>query len=162
MCCDSWGHKESDTTEQLNWSEKSFNWGLQYHKLVVFQKVSVSLGIVDPLLFLVSLFQDLRGCHEGYRTPYFSQVPSFWRPFLSVYNTCWVDLESRWRSPRIRMRTEGSTSRGNGPAGFVCFKAAVIYLCLYTSGLCAFQVTRVVKNCLPILEMQEMQIGSLS
>ena len=22
VCCDSWGHKESDTTEQLNWTEK--------------------------------------------------------------------------------------------------------------------------------------------
>ena len=22
-CCDSWGHKESDTTEQLNWTEKN-------------------------------------------------------------------------------------------------------------------------------------------
>ena len=21
MCCGSWGHKESDTTEQLNWTE---------------------------------------------------------------------------------------------------------------------------------------------
>ena len=21
MCCDSWGHKESDTTERLNWTE---------------------------------------------------------------------------------------------------------------------------------------------
>ena len=123
----------SDWTELKKVSVVGYN-----TKLVVFQKVSASLGIVDPLLFLCSLFQDLRGCHEGYRAPYLSQVPSFWRPFLSVYNTCWVDLESRWRSPRIRMRTEGSTSRGNGPAGFVCFKAALIYLCLYTSGLCAF------------------------
>ena len=24
VCCDSWGHKESDTTEQLNWTE--LNW----------------------------------------------------------------------------------------------------------------------------------------
>ena len=22
-CCDSWGYKESDTTEQLNWTERS-------------------------------------------------------------------------------------------------------------------------------------------
>ena len=25
-CCDSWGHKESDTTEQLNWTE--LNWSI--------------------------------------------------------------------------------------------------------------------------------------
>ena len=24
-CCDSWGHKESDTTEWLNWTEYSWN-----------------------------------------------------------------------------------------------------------------------------------------
>ena len=25
-CCDSWGRKESDTTEQLNWTEKGLGW----------------------------------------------------------------------------------------------------------------------------------------
>ena len=25
VCCDSWGHKESDTTERLNWSELNFH-----------------------------------------------------------------------------------------------------------------------------------------
>ena len=25
-CCDSWGHKESDTTEQLNWTDRVKNW----------------------------------------------------------------------------------------------------------------------------------------
>ena len=25
-CCDSWGHKESDTTEQLNWTELNAYW----------------------------------------------------------------------------------------------------------------------------------------
>ena len=25
MCCDSWGHKEMDTTEQLNWTAKRPN-----------------------------------------------------------------------------------------------------------------------------------------
>ena len=27
MCCDSWGHKESDTTEQLNLTEVVINGG---------------------------------------------------------------------------------------------------------------------------------------
>ena len=27
VCCDSWGHKESDTTEQLNWNTLGFNTG---------------------------------------------------------------------------------------------------------------------------------------
>ena len=30
-CCDSWGHKESDTTERLNWTE--LKWGLLWLKL---------------------------------------------------------------------------------------------------------------------------------
>ena len=25
VCCDSWGHKESDTTERLNWTELTGN-----------------------------------------------------------------------------------------------------------------------------------------
>ena len=29
VCCDSWGHKESDTTEQLNWV--TYNFGLYLH-----------------------------------------------------------------------------------------------------------------------------------
>ena len=29
-CCDSWGHKESDTTERLNWTE--LNW--RYHRFI--------------------------------------------------------------------------------------------------------------------------------
>ena len=29
MCCNSWGHKESDTTERLNWTEQMRLWWLQ-------------------------------------------------------------------------------------------------------------------------------------
>ena len=29
-CCDSWGHKESDTTEWLNWTELIDKWSLEY------------------------------------------------------------------------------------------------------------------------------------
>ena len=32
-CCGSWGHKETDTTEQLNWTE--LNWGQHDHWLLV-------------------------------------------------------------------------------------------------------------------------------
>ena len=35
-CCNSWGHKESDTTEQLNWTE--LNWILKGIMKVVAQK----------------------------------------------------------------------------------------------------------------------------
>ena len=30
LCCDSWGCKESDTTEQLNWTELNWIYGMQY------------------------------------------------------------------------------------------------------------------------------------
>ena len=33
VCCDSWGHKESDTTEWLNWTE--LNWILQFYWVCV-------------------------------------------------------------------------------------------------------------------------------
>ena len=26
VCCDSWGHKESDTTEWLNWTDRAIKW----------------------------------------------------------------------------------------------------------------------------------------
>ena len=35
VCCNSWGHKESDTTEQLNWTEnvfKIFKWSLNTYR----------------------------------------------------------------------------------------------------------------------------------
>ena len=31
-CCDSWGHKESDTTEWLNWTELNHKWVLNFVK----------------------------------------------------------------------------------------------------------------------------------
>ena len=34
-CCDSWGHKESDTTEWLNWTE--LNWSLFFKKRILFK-----------------------------------------------------------------------------------------------------------------------------
>ena len=40
-CCDSWGHKESDTTEQLNWTE--LNWRIyQLFIKIIFGNVSIS------------------------------------------------------------------------------------------------------------------------
>ena len=30
VCCDSWGHKESDTTERLNWTELNFHTNLEF------------------------------------------------------------------------------------------------------------------------------------
>ena len=48
-CCDSWGHKESDTTERLNWAElKSYKF--VYNSILVFWKI-VSSNILI-LLFL--------------------------------------------------------------------------------------------------------------
>ena len=32
-CCDSWGRKESDTTEQLNWTEKKSNFNIKISSL---------------------------------------------------------------------------------------------------------------------------------
>ena len=35
MCCDSWGHKESDTTERLNWTELDYSLpGSSVHEII--------------------------------------------------------------------------------------------------------------------------------
>ena len=49
MCCDSWGHKESDTTEQLNWTELN---DFQVFKCGCQLSHPVSL---EPLCFLGSM-----------------------------------------------------------------------------------------------------------
>ena len=33
VCCESWGHKETDTTERLNWTEHLCNWFLMFMSL---------------------------------------------------------------------------------------------------------------------------------
>ena len=43
-CCDSWGHRESDTTEQLNWTE--LNWTMLYLISEHNKKSSVSKYLV--------------------------------------------------------------------------------------------------------------------
>ena len=48
MCCDSWGHKESDTTEQLNLTElnySSVNIGVLLPKLIEEKKVKAEIKI---------------------------------------------------------------------------------------------------------------------
>ena len=44
-CCNSWGRKESDTTERLNWTELKVKWGL--------------MGVPDPV-WLVFLWEEIR------------------------------------------------------------------------------------------------------
>ena len=36
-CCNSWGHKESDTTERLNWAELNWTEHINSHELYSFQ-----------------------------------------------------------------------------------------------------------------------------
>ena len=51
-CCDSWGHKESDTTEPLNWTEGSFMYLFIYflHSLK---------SIVDCILYFFFFVRDM-------------------------------------------------------------------------------------------------------
>ena len=46
VCCDSWGHKESDTTERLNWTE------LSIYKCNLFSSVLISIMLLNSLLVL--------------------------------------------------------------------------------------------------------------
>ena len=43
-CCDSWGRKESDTTERLNWTDVAENSGLKSKPLFLCQTLAQTLG----------------------------------------------------------------------------------------------------------------------
>ena len=45
-CCDSWGCKESDTTERLKWTERSFYFSFSPTKIITPCKVLLSLILV--------------------------------------------------------------------------------------------------------------------
>jgi len=60
-CCNSWGRKESDTTEQLNWIELKAFWGLQW-----FYEIR-ERGIWNRKNFLFSIsFQSERNIQEDF------------------------------------------------------------------------------------------------
>ena len=68
-CCNSWGCKESDTTERLNWTEYSIVYMCLsflihsssdghlgfFHVLAIINSVTMNTGVHVPLLILVSL-----------------------------------------------------------------------------------------------------------
>ena len=56
-CCDSWSHKESDTTEQLNWTELNWTWhnqGLLHCIKWDTEPMLWSYGIIHFLLFSIN------------------------------------------------------------------------------------------------------------
>ena len=95
VCCNSWGHKESDTTERLNWTD----W--KGHKFYTFRIYSYSFPdskdfhmIVSPQKFPRNLHNTLciqgkilaQGlwckCHPLKR---FNQITSCWLLLLRIY-----------------------------------------------------------------------------
>ena len=58
-CCDSWGHKESDTTERLNWTELKRWIYDHYPSLPFFSKPSTTCPVLShwqQLIYFVSLW----------------------------------------------------------------------------------------------------------
>ena len=47
-CCNSWGHKESDTTERLNWTELRTTHPIFYWLLIICKKYDCLLGNLPP------------------------------------------------------------------------------------------------------------------
>ena len=56
-CCDSWGRKESDTTEQLNWTELNLKYKPQIHNLCyTFPSIQLILCIFSFSTYTSELF----------------------------------------------------------------------------------------------------------
>ena len=59
VCCDSWGHKESDMTERLNWTEESNLYIFSTADIAVFQKMYHHLSWGFPLVSSVVPIMEL-------------------------------------------------------------------------------------------------------
>ena len=67
MCCSSWGHRDSDTTEQLNNKNRSTKVSLTLKLIsiiVLFSKVSKSLNILYSYLILIIIVSLQRSCQN--------------------------------------------------------------------------------------------------
>ena len=72
VCCSSWGHKESDTTEWLKWTELIRFWGFCMMTFVNKTFVTQTCHLVLRNFFLIFLFAFLHGSVSTYCT---SSVP---------------------------------------------------------------------------------------
>ena len=75
-CCDSWGCKESDMIEQLNWTELNDSWssGLQCNFIMIFHLTAISIGYCEGLEGRGHVFSSL-----------YSPKPTDW-PILRTYS----------------------------------------------------------------------------
>ena len=67
VCCSSWGHRDSDTTEQLNNKNRSTKVSLTLKLIsiiVLFSKVSKSLNILYSYLILIIIVSLQRSCQN--------------------------------------------------------------------------------------------------
>ena len=69
VCCDSWGHKELDTTEWLNWTEYSIVY--MYHKFFIHLSVDGCLGCFHVLGIVNSAAMN-NGIHVSFSVLVFS------------------------------------------------------------------------------------------
>ena len=73
-CCDSWGHKESDTTEWLNWTELNFyvcnayssfiTYKLKFSELLPVSETSYACGFTTNFISTLFLFHTVVYCFE--------------------------------------------------------------------------------------------------
>ena len=59
-CCSPWGHKESDMTEQLNWTEPPDSSPFPYLGPVSAYSIRISIGVAKKPAFSASIFKNFR------------------------------------------------------------------------------------------------------
>ena len=140
LCCNSWGCKESDTTEQLNWTEgfSSSIW-LSTHKtqrkLCSFEEGKASMeSVLMPLSIKNSKRWNLWGCPEDLTSWVmalcFLTLSVTWKHIPALYQVCpWGKrlrelFESTYCHTMVIQKRWRST--GNEPATYLLQKSKMV------------------------------------
>ena len=99
VCCDSWGPKESDMTERLNWTHAYILRSL-YHKCSILLKTfSASIGIIIwNLYFSLVVWCSTLIDFRIIKNPCFPEINPIWLWCIMLLTYCWIWIPNiLWR-----------------------------------------------------------------